>query len=266
MVTKEKQNEVIDIYYKTKSTRVTAKSTKLGRNTVKNILIENKIIIDGTFKKPINENFFKYIDSEQKAYILGFILADGCIMNKYQVGIKINDKDIDILIKIKMQMGSKHVISRKSRYDKRTKKYYNSATFVFGSKEIINDLNKLGIKPRKSTKEDINLDLIPEELQCHFWRGVIDGDGSIQRNDKHYTKRIVLYGSKIICAKFKVFAEECVNKKLVPKVYYHHGVYQIAIGSKNEVVDLLHILYTGSKIYLKRKHNLAMDIIDSIAG
>ena len=32
-------------------------------------------------KKKYNENYFETIDSEDKAYFLGFIFADGCITN-----------------------------------------------------------------------------------------------------------------------------------------------------------------------------------------
>jgi hypothetical protein len=53
-------------------------------------------------RKKYNENYFEKIDSEDKAYFLGLICADGCILNnkktyRYQVALKLHIKDIEIL-------------------------------------------------------------------------------------------------------------------------------------------------------------------------
>ena len=49
-------------------------------------------------KKKYNENYFENIDTEDKAYFLGFICSDGCIENnkktyRYQVTLKLHNKD-----------------------------------------------------------------------------------------------------------------------------------------------------------------------------
>ncbi len=53
-------------------------------------------------KKIYNENYFETIDSEDKAYFLGFIFADGCVTNdskkyRYQLTLKLHSKDVGIL-------------------------------------------------------------------------------------------------------------------------------------------------------------------------
>lgn len=47
--------------------------------------------------KPVNENFFKKIDSEIKAYLLGYFIADGNInsnLKRIELGCSINDLQI----------------------------------------------------------------------------------------------------------------------------------------------------------------------------
>ena len=52
------------------------------------------------YKYKKNENLFKNIDNEFKAYILGFIASDGCLYNN-SITITIHKKDRDILEKIR---------------------------------------------------------------------------------------------------------------------------------------------------------------------
>ena len=48
----------------------------------------------------INYQFFEKIDSEEKAYFLGFIYSDGCVQSN-SVTLKLQKKDIIILEKMK---------------------------------------------------------------------------------------------------------------------------------------------------------------------
>ena len=53
-------------------------------------------------KKVYNENYFEKIDSEDKAYFLGLIYSDGCIVNnqdeyRYKITLKLHTKDKHIL-------------------------------------------------------------------------------------------------------------------------------------------------------------------------
>lgn len=67
---------------------------------------ENKIKMD--------ETFFSVIETEEKAYWLGFIAADGCIRkNKsgsYELSIHLAEKDIEHLAAFKSAIQSDHKI------------------------------------------------------------------------------------------------------------------------------------------------------------
>ena len=90
------------------------------------------------FKKLYNfdESFFEDIDNEEKAYILGFISADGSI-SKNELSIRLQIKDIDILYKIKNIMKSEHPVYE---YDAKITKYdYNK---ILCLKCLEKELNK----------------------------------------------------------------------------------------------------------------------------
>jgi hypothetical protein len=55
----------------------------------------------------INESVFDSINTPEKAYILGFVYADGYNnVSKGRIVIALNDKDIDILYQIRQVIGS----------------------------------------------------------------------------------------------------------------------------------------------------------------
>ena len=121
--------------------------------------------------RPKNHNFFKKW-SEEMAYILGFITADGCIAkNKtsYKLYFSIHEKDKDLLEKIRKILAPKNKYS----YYKKEKMYH----FSFTSTEMYNDLMKLGITPRKTFT--VKPPQVPKEFIRDYLRGYIDGDGSI---------------------------------------------------------------------------------------
>ncbi|MCF7833662.1 MAG: hypothetical protein K9L98_00810 [Candidatus Pacebacteria bacterium] len=141
------------------------------------------------------------------AYILGFLFADGNIIcNKrgsWFFSIQITDKDI--LYKMKTVMGSEHKISRRKKV-KCCKSLYR---LQIGSKEMCQDLIKLGLTERKSKK--MILPSIPKVYFGDFLRGYFDGDGGvwvgyINKNRNKKTFAIMTYftsGSLIFLNKLK---------------------------------------------------------------
>ena len=130
--------------------------------------------------KFINHRYFKTIDSRNKAYIVGFLCADGCIYstcNKVSCGLNI--KDIEVLRFIKKELESDHKISKYKTFDKRTRKYYYGCKLSFSSKFIQSDLCRLGVTSNKSNF--LEFPKIKEKFKFDFLRGYLDGDGYISR-------------------------------------------------------------------------------------
>jgi hypothetical protein len=116
-----------------------------------------------------NVDYFEKIDTEDKAYFLGFIIADGNI-GENSNSISIIQKDPYILYEFKkyIEFSGDIYLPYKNR---------NICTINFSSSKTKNDLSKLGVFSNKTYT--IKYPDIPEELQNHFIRGVFDGDGCI---------------------------------------------------------------------------------------
>ena len=142
----------------------------------------------------LNHSFFNEIDTEEKAYTLGFILADGTISNKrekqrrYRVRIGINERDRDILIK----MAKAFEYSGKL-YESPCKGYSNGVGVMCGlyisSRGIWKALEKLGYAntPKYAYPAP---KWLSEDLKRHFVRGIIDGDGSVNSGS---SLRLLIY-------------------------------------------------------------------------
>ncbi len=122
-----------------------------------------------------NSNFFK-IWSNHMAYILGFIVTDGCLVehkNGYNA-LNITNKNRKILENILKILESTHKISVKSRGGTSRFEYFQ---IQIRDRIIYEDLLKLGIMPRKS--KIIRLPKVPSRFFGDFLRGCFDGDGSV---------------------------------------------------------------------------------------
>lgn len=120
-----------------------------------------------------NEHFFHTIDTEIKAYWLGFITADGNLRTHPSFLMRINlaRKDYDHLA-----MLAAHI-----NLNRPPRKYmvgkHECISLALGSKSLGIDLLSHGIVPKKSLiiKPAVT---VPQELMGAYWRGCFDGDGS----------------------------------------------------------------------------------------
>ena len=125
----------------------------------------------------VNTKFFEVINTEEKAYFLGLLFADGHISKNNCLMLTM--KDLDIIEKFKKSIESEHPI----KYNKD-----KNPTINIRSKKICEDLKKIGFNNKKSYFVDFEkiLSFIPKELLNHFVRGMFDGDGSIKIYEYSY--------------------------------------------------------------------------------
>ena len=135
--------------------------------------------IGGKRSRSLNTKFFAEIDTESKAYILGFLTADGSVhKNGKSVSIALHHQDEQILQDIRSAMDSTATMGDKVS----SGGFSNSAPqkqISFCSRELIADLAKLGVLPNKSFTT--YFPDIPEHLHRHYIRGIWDGDGHINK-------------------------------------------------------------------------------------
>lgn len=216
-------------------------------------------------KKNYNENYFEKIDTEDKAYFLGFICADGCILNntktyRYQLTLKIHIKDEDIL---------KHFINCINGEMKIWKhKKGEMVEIKFSGKKIINDLFNLGVTPNKTF--NLVYPKINKDIERHFLRGFFDGDGCIRVNkDKRDNSergdlRIVSGSTNLLESlnqKFNNVFKTNINKLYGPKNKKYKF---IGWSSMGDIENIYHGFYNDSNFFLQRKKDIFDKVIDII--
>lgn len=133
--------------------------------------------------RKVNKNFFKKWTPEM-AYVLGFFAADGSMIKNNRgahfVEFQICDKET--LEQIRLALGSDHKISIRGPRSRNSRVSYR---IQIGSKEIFEDLLKLGFTPNKT--KTLTLPDIPKIFFGDFIRGYFDGDGNVYFK-KHFAK------------------------------------------------------------------------------
>lgn len=134
-----------------------------------------------------NEGYFNEPMNKEKAYIIGFIAADGCLFKRDghigQVRIAINEEDIEILefINSEVSNGSRKPPKIDKTEIKRKDEVYKYVILTFNSDILYNSLISFGLMDKKTWIMDLKeLFLnIGEEFFDDFIVGYFDGDGSI---------------------------------------------------------------------------------------
>ena len=165
---------------------------------IANILGINKITI-GSFLRTHgiklnpdkgNVHYFDTIDSYAKAYIVGFIAADGALVKtktSTTLTITIKYEDKAVLEFIKSEIGNEHKLQeiiRPSSFD--SSKTIHHIRYVISDRHITQALNKLGITSNKSLSMGNIIKNIPYKYRDAFIIGYFDGDGSVTARDGQY--------------------------------------------------------------------------------
>jgi intein/homing endonuclease len=193
----------------------------------------------------LNERYFEEIDSQNKAYILGFIFADGCVSKKkYELIIKLHNQDTNILEDIKKELSTNTPIKTLTNY-----KNHQSCLRI-SSKKICSDLIKLGVTPSKTFT--IEFPELKPELVKHFIRGYFDGDGCLYNGGRD--KKSNIYNIFTASEKFKNSIIECLNLiGINTRCYYRNNGYSINIVRYKDTYNFYNYLYNDSEMFLKRK-------------
>jgi hypothetical protein len=190
----------------------------------------------------INHSYFHKIDTEQKAYWLGFILGDGCLYeskyhNSKYIQIGLNIRDQKHLQKFADSIGWE----RPLRYNRSN----NSITLCICSKEMFNDLLDLGVTPRKSITA--KFPGVLKRLEIHVLRGLFDADGCISHYDGGKQPSFKLTGSiNCLLACKRIL-------KLTNKITKLGPIGKVSRGGMNVVRIIYKQLYKNATIFLERK-------------
>ena len=259
------KESIITSYKNGAKVSVLAKQYNIHTSTVNNLLnsnfVERRCRHSEIRKYLCNFDYFKNIDTEEKAYWLGFIFGDGCISgNNFTFQLNVRDKSH--LEKFKQSINSNHPI--KNKIVRKTikgivKKYYHSLLLI-SSKDFTKNLKDKGIVENKTYFG--NFPNIDSSLFCHFIRGYFDADGWLieyhkDRKKHQYGFGIVAYQKIVIESVQKWLYKNNISSSIYRK---KKGQIELAIKGNNNYRKFVSIVYNNPSLFLDRKYKKINEI------
>lgn len=225
------KSEITQLYTEGKSTSEIATLANVSARYIRMVLSDSNVPrrAIGSWKRKydITENYFK-MWSNNMAYILGFIAADGVIK-----------KESYILEDIKKELKTNQPL------------YQNKKTGVYmlniNSKTIKYDLMNIhGIMPCKSF--NIEFPFVPEEYLHHFVREYFDGDGYV----KYETYTVSFVGGSY--SFMNSLNQVLQNHNLPAELLNQNKHYRVILTGRKPIQLFPKWIYKDKDIYLHRKY------------
>lgn len=208
---------------------------------------------NGSRKYQLREDVFDEIDTETKAYWLGFLLADGCIAKsagtRRAVRVFLKRSDAGHLRKLAKFFNYRGKLYSDERDHPRVGIVFNSANIC----QPLLDRGWLEYKRHGNTRI---VESIPDYLFNHFFRGYFDGDGCISyhkrnlRNNKDWQVTIVCKHR----APLELFAERLAPIwRSIKQPHPRNSVYTLVYNGNNKLLNLIEWMYKDATVYLDRK-------------
>lgn len=235
-----------------------AKRLQSTHRNVKNALLKKGVRLCGNRWYSYDDTYFSSVDTEQKAYWLGFLYADGNVYtdnNKINsVTVKLSTIDESHLRKLAEHLkynGPIKIRTRSSKFPNGSVGKYTTAQLKITSKNMVRDLTNSGCVPKKSlTLSFPDKHVLPEELRSHFIRGYFDGDGCMSVNKSGVTFSMLGTHRFLIDIQNVLINNVGVSKtKIGRKKRIHHLTY----GGRLQCKAIGEYLYKNATVWLDRK-------------
>jgi hypothetical protein len=242
------------LYRDGSSTRDIATLFETNHTTVRNVLRRTAVTARRHQRAvrlkayALNREAFRAPLTPIAEYWSGFLMADGCIRDDGAIALRLQQRDRRHIEKFRSFLGSEAPI-----YAETAKK---AVGITVCSRELADDLFKLGITPRKSLVSRACDSLAGSPA---FWRGMFDGDGHI---DWHV---IWLVGGITLLEQWRSFARQFGQQ---PSLRRKLGRLFQASSNGNAMRDLASRLYRGApeEARLDRKFPMATRLFRTMPG
>jgi len=263
VVPNEIKNQIIYDYKKGDSVLALTKKYGYKYDKIYSLIQKENIPIRGNnynSKRYYNDSqIFDNIDTEEKAYWLGFLYADGCVVNtgsNLKVSLALSAKDISHLEKFQRFMRTNNPIRI---YNGNHHNQYCRLYII--DEHLCKQLIDKGVYINKT--EIISFpNFLSEEMIRHFIRGYVDGDGCITYHKHKNNINRYVFAIKICSTKEMLYGINNYlplnNKKKIPKLQKRRknevNNYSLEYGGNKQTLNILNYLYQDANIYLDRKY------------
>jgi hypothetical protein len=217
-----------------------------------------------------DHEYFDRIDTEEKAYWLFFMNADGCVTDYGDVVLSLKAADALHVEKFRQAL---RAVSVKLSIDERPKRkiihgrecWTKHASVTVRSPRMVDALIKHGIPPRKTGKTIMPRG-VPPHFVRHGWRGAIDGDGWVAMS-KGSGKRLAqamigLTGDRAFVEAWQAFCGRHVAT--TASIRPNQDIWKFNV-TDSFAITIGQLLYKDATVMLERKHDGFLRILESYA-
>lgn len=206
----------------------------------------------------VREDLFESVNTEEDAYWLGFLYADGCIDDRGRVSFKLQRLDKPHLEKFAKFTHFTNIVH--DYISKCGGKSFEACGMSFAAQHLHKNFIRLGVVPRKSLILKFpTFEQVPEHLMIHFIRGYFDGDGHIKNRENCIS--FTLLGTYEFLKGLVKFLKLSDNDFLWRKDKRHSGnTHSIHIKTQKSL-EIFHSMYDNAIIYLDRKKQKFEEIL-----
>lgn len=239
------------------------KLIELGIDTSKNMKKYSLKLSGANRVYSLDESVFDLINTEEKAYWLGFLYADGYNHeDRNCISLRLQEEDIESLESFKKFLKTDKEIKIYKRSTRIKRIPHNYCELCINSPKLSKRLAELGCFQKKTYTLEFPT-FLREDLIRHFIRGVFDGDGCIsvtERKDRRV--RGSSMNIQFTIAGRPEFISVCQDwlckstglKKTKLNTIKNNFAASVHYGGKGNITKIFKYLYEDSTIYMKRKY------------
>lgn len=258
VVSDEDERKIIETYRNGATVRDVAKLFDIGEKRASDILKKHNVNIlmscERQSKYSLNEKYFDCIDTQDKAYLIGLLYADGCNCNN-NISICLQERDKDILEKMNSAIGSDRPL-RFIDYSNRDGNCQNQYCLSITNKYMSQQLSFLGMIRNKSLVLEFPM-WLRKDLYSHFLRGYFDGDGSVSKN--YHNAKLSIVSTENFCKTVQDILRN--NIDINTSIYLCHKntsttTRTLQISGRKQIRKFLDYIYQDANLYLQRKYDI----------
>lgn len=193
----------------------------------------------------------------ESAYWIGMLMNDGNVTDGGRISLRLQTADAEHVRQFRAFLDATNQIQIAAPNERHTGQH----TLAVTCKQMASDLARFGVTPRKSytaaaTGVAFNRD---------FWRGVIDGDGTVyvhrKGNGSEYPG-LALCGSQALVTQFHAFCLTVASfRRHIAK--HTHGAHFVLQLVGHPALAMITHLYSNASVALARKQTIATYLIDT---
>lgn len=213
----------------------------------------------------INESYFECINTHEKAYVLGFIVGDGCVVNRgrsKRITISLAETDVEVLEFIANQLNAPEMV--KHGVVPSDGRGGPKCVLAVNRTKMANDLLALGVKVSPHTGIEEMISLPTPELTWSFILGFSDADGCVRNYQRSYRlkdgsiselprfkwaltagERIITGIRDFIVSQGVKLSDKCIQPKGVVKV--------LETSNPTAIKQIRDKMYANCSFFLSRK-------------